>query len=58
MPREISDVPKEWKPPQPRSDRSYEIELIMSMFDGGVETRVNDPSFPICPTAIRGHLRH
>ncbi|MFQ3651623.1 MAG: type III-B CRISPR module RAMP protein Cmr1 [Gemmataceae bacterium] len=27
------------------------------MFGGGVETRVNDPSFPIRPTAIRGQLQ-
>jgi CRISPR-associated protein Cmr1 len=37
--------------------RSYEIELITPMFGGGVETRVNDPSFPIRPTAIRGQLQ-
>ena len=27
------------------------------MFGGGVETRVNDPAFPIRPTAIRGQLQ-
>ena len=37
--------------------RSYEIELITPLFGGGVETRVNDPSFPIRPTAIRGQLQ-
>jgi CRISPR-associated protein Cmr1 len=57
MPREIPDVPKGWKPPQPGSGRSYEIELITPMFGGGVETRVNDPSFPIRPTSIRGQLQ-
>ncbi len=57
MPREIPDVPKGWKPPQPDSGRSYDIELITPMFGGGVSTRVNDPSFPIRPTAIRGQLQ-
>lgn len=57
MPREIPDVPKGWKPPQPDTGRSYEIELITPMFGGGVSTRVNDPSFPIRPTAIRGQLQ-
>jgi CRISPR-associated protein Cmr1 len=27
------------------------------MFGGGVKTRVNDPTFPIRPTAIRGQLQ-
>ena len=57
MPREIPDVPKGWKPPQPGSGRSYEIELITPLFGGGVSTRVNDPSFPIRPTSIRGQLQ-
>lgn len=57
MPREIPDVPKDWKPPQPDSGHCYEIELITPMFGGGVETRVNDPSFPIRPTSIRGQLQ-
>src|SRR5579885_2324927 len=56
-PREITCVPKNWKPPQPGSGRSYEIELITPLFGGGVETRVNDPSFPIRPTSIRGQLQ-
>src|SRR5581483_6470454 len=30
---------------------------ITPMFGGGVETRVNDPSFPIRPTSIRGQLQ-
>jgi CRISPR-associated protein Cmr1 len=37
--------------------RSFDIELITPMFGGGVETRANDPSFPIRPTAIRGQLQ-
>lgn len=57
MPREIPDVPKGWKPPQPEYSRSYEIELITPMFGGGVSTRVNDPNFPIRPTSIRGQLQ-
>lgn len=57
MPREIPDVPKGWRPPQPDSGHSYEIELITPMFGGGVSTRVNDPSFPIRPTSIRGQLQ-
>lgn len=57
MPREIPDVPKDWKKPTVDGGRSYDIELITPMFGGGVETRVNDPSFPIRPTAIRGQLQ-
>ena len=37
--------------------KTFEIELITPMFGGGVEPRVNDPSFPIRATAIRGQLR-
>ncbi len=56
MPREIPDCPKK---PNPTAEavRSYEIELITPMFGGGVEPRVNDTSFPIRPTAIRGQLQ-
>ncbi len=35
----------------------YHINLITPMFGGGVSTRVNDPSFPIRPTSIRGQLQ-
>ena len=35
----------------------YHIKLITPMFGGGVSTRVNDPSFPIRPTSIRGQLQ-
>lgn len=38
--------------------REYQIELITPMFGGGVEPGVNDSSFPIRPTAIRGQLRY
>ena len=56
MPREIPDCPK--KPnPTVQAGRSYEIELITPMFGGGVEPSVNDPSFPIRPTTIRGQLQ-
>ena len=56
MPKEIPDCPK--KPnPAPEAARRYEIELITPMFGGGVEPRVNDPSFPIRTTAIRGQLQ-
>src|SRR5271157_4269420 len=56
MPREIPDCPN--KPnPTVEAGRSYEIELITPMFGGGVEPRMNDPSFPIRPTAIRGQLQ-
>lgn len=56
MPKEIPDCPK--KPsPTPEAARSYEIELITPMFEGGVEPRVNDSTFPIRPTAIRGQLQ-
>ncbi len=37
--------------------RIYEIELITPLFGGGVSTRVNDSSFPIRPTSIRGQLQ-
>lgn len=57
MPREIPDVPKDWKNPKLDGGRSYDIELITPMFGGGVETRVNDSSFPIRPTSIRGQLQ-
>lgn len=56
MPKEITDCPK--KPnPGLEAVRCYEIELITPMFGGGVEPRVNDTSFPIRPTAIRGQLQ-
>jgi CRISPR-associated protein Cmr1 len=58
MPRaaDIPDCPA--KPTTTKAnERSYEIELITPMFGGGVETRVNDPSFPIRPTSIRGQLQ-
>lgn len=58
MPREIPDVFKDWKPPQPASARSYEIELITPMVGGGATAGKVDRDFPIRPTAIRGHLRH
>ena len=35
----------------------YHIKLITPMFGGGVSTRVNDLSFPIRPTSIRGQLQ-
>ncbi len=56
MPREIPNCPKQPKP-NVEAGRPYEIELITPMFGGGVEPRVNDPSFPIRPTAIRGQLQ-
>jgi len=39
-----------------REAREYPVELITPMFGGGIEPRVNDPSFPVRPTAIRGQL--
>ncbi|MBI2806670.1 MAG: type III-B CRISPR module RAMP protein Cmr1 [Planctomycetes bacterium] len=58
MPR-AEDIPD--CPPKPTpgrtGERSYDIELITPMFGGGVSTRVNDPSFPIRPTSIRGQLQ-
>jgi len=55
MPKEIPACPE--KPNPTVEAGSYEIELITPMFGGGVEPRINDPSFPIRPTAIRGQLR-
>jgi len=54
--RDIPDCPAKPSPPR-TNERSYEIELITPLFGGGVETRVNDPSFPIRPTSIRGQLQ-
>lgn len=56
MPRNIPTCPQRPNVLQ-NNRRDYEIELITPMFGGGVETRVNDPSFPIRPTAIRGQLQ-
>lgn len=58
MPR-AEDIPVcPAKPTPTRSnERSYDIELLTPMFGGGVETRVNDPTFPIRPTSIRGQLQ-
>jgi CRISPR-associated protein Cmr1 len=58
MPREIPDVPNGWKPPQPDTGHSYEIELLTPMVGGGATASKVDSDFPIRPTAIRGHLRH
>ncbi len=48
------------KPPHVRpgnlESRTYRIRLITPMFGGGVEAGTPDPSFPIRPTAVRGHL--
>ena len=56
MSREIPECPE--KPNATvEAARSYEIELITPMFGGGVEPRVNDPSFPIRPTTVRGQLQ-
>ncbi len=56
MPKEIPDCPS--KPTLVLdAGHGYDIELITPMFGGGVETRVNDPSFPVRPTAIRGQLQ-
>ena len=57
MPREIPDVPKAWQKPTADAGHGYDIELITPMFGGGVETRVNDPTFAVRPTAIRGQLQ-
>ena len=54
--REIPAAPEGWRPPRPQPGRGYEIELITPLFGGGVETRVNDVTFPIRPTSIRGQL--
>ena len=37
--------------------RVYEITVITPLFGGGVSTRVNDSSFPIRSTSIRGQLQ-
>uniref|UniRef100_A0A7C4QGR7 Type III-B CRISPR module RAMP protein Cmr1 n=1 Tax=Schlesneria paludicola TaxID=360056 RepID=A0A7C4QGR7_9PLAN len=57
MPLEIPNVAANWRSPPCDAGRSYEIELITPLFGGGVETRVNDRSFPIRPTSIRGQLQ-
>lgn len=59
MGREIPELPKGWTPPSVRTEeiREYRFQLITPMFGGGVTAGVNDPSFPIRPTAIRGQLQ-
>jgi len=58
MPRPIPDLPKEdWQKPTVKDRDPCHIELITPMFGGGVATRVNDTTFPIRPTAIRGQLQ-
>jgi CRISPR-associated protein Cmr1 len=55
-PQDIPACPS--KPSVPRVNaHTYDIELITPMFGGGVETRINDPSFAIRPTSIRGQLQ-
>lgn len=54
--RVIPVAPQTWTPPRPEAGCSFEIELITPLFGGGVETRVNDVTFPIRPTSIRGQL--
>ena len=56
-PNEIPPCPDAPDTQDPRLvAHAYQIELVTPMFGGGVSTRVNDPSFPIRPTAIRGQL--
>lgn len=59
MPREVPADPHTWKKPPPAERHSYDIELITPIFGGvgGASTRVTDPSFPVRPTSIRGHLQ-
>ena len=59
MPKLIPICPTlDQQPPGPSAEtRTYHIELITPLFGGGVEPRVNDPSLPIRPTAIRGQLQ-
>src|SRR3954447_22672905 len=57
MPRIIPDCPAAPSVKRADEERAYQIELLTPLFGGGVETRVNDPSFPIRPTAIRGQLQ-
>jgi CRISPR-associated protein Cmr1 len=54
--RNIPDCPAKPTPTR-TNERIYAIELITPLFGGGVETRVNDPSFPIRATSIRGQLQ-
>lgn len=57
MPREIPRCPPERPKRAACEEWTFDIELITPMFGGGVEPRVNDESFPIRPTAIRGQLQ-
>lgn len=56
MPKAIPECPQK---PIPKFDavHRYEIELVTPMFGGGVQRQVNDSTFPIRPTAIRGQLQ-
>jgi CRISPR-associated protein Cmr1 len=58
MPQDVPVCPSKKPSPAPEATRSYEIELITPMVGGGANAGEVDPSFPIRPTAIRGHLRH
>lgn len=57
MPLEVPAYPAEWNKPSVATARRFRIELITPLFGGGVETGVNDESFPIRPTSIRGQLQ-
>jgi CRISPR-associated protein Cmr1 len=56
MPREVPSFPEKWQKPAYGVGTTYDIELITPLF-GGVEPRINDVSFPIRPTEIRGQLQ-
>lgn len=47
-----------WQAPNKRETTELQLKLITPMFGGGYKTREVDLTQPICPAAIRGHLRH
>ena len=57
MPKIIPPCPKK-TPGKPQASPPYSIEVLTPMVGGGVIAGETDLTFPIRPTAIRGHLRH
>lgn len=57
MPREIPDCPNKPKP-NVETGRSYEIELVMPMLGGGVESNANVPGVPCLPCLALARLQN
>ena len=57
--RVIKQAPTNIPEPDVKNEdkKEYEIELLTPLYGGGATTGVNDPTFPIRPTSVRGQLR-